>query len=644
VTFEPCPVCGNATDRRLLAQSTALQQPVAALVAPEHPGWSVAQGICPTCAARYAACLEAQRSPTSLHTLTDPNTTFPYYHPAEETVLSQPERLADYASFDGAGVAIAFLDSGYYPHPDLLAEARWPGLSPAWQRLSAHQWQQLLRPMATRLVDYVDLTDDGEQVGLDCSSLWDVAGDSWHGQMTAAVAAGNGLLSGGRFRGYAPGAGILPIKIGRGGGRIPEEDILRGLEWLLRDDNWQRYGVRVVNISVGGDFPQTWQENPVCRAAHALAQRGVVVVAAAGNRGTEDLLAPAQTPTVLTVGGVDDQNRRWRPWLPDEMERLSLYHHNFGTVWWQHRPVHKPEVLALARWLPSPVLPPSTVFREAYTIGRLRQVLHDDEDGHLATLLQHWGNALHPPAAHEDGDRPAGTAEGPRALSDWMPEVWHSVRRRMNAHKWVHRAYQHVDGTSVAVAQVSAVAAQMVQANPALPADEVRGLLVATACPLPHLLPRQTGAGLLQPAVAVASALRTAGGPLTGYPRSGTPLRDFELQKMYAQGTLSLVTLDGFPCGAGGIVYFGCLAPTAQRVSLIGTFNRWQPGEVPLQSAQNGWWHVALCLPPGEHRYRFWVEGAGRPDGYWQRDGENPHVAESGFVEGHSVVNVLRGA
>jgi serine protease AprX len=148
----------------------------------------------------------------------------------------------------------------------------------------------------------------------------------------------------------------------------------------------------------------------------------------------------------------------------------------------------------------------------------------------------------------------------------------------------------------------------------------------------------------LQPAVAVASALRTAGGLLTGYPMSGTPMRDFELQKMYAQGTLSLVTLDGFPCSAGGIVYFGCLAPKAQRVSLIGTFNRWQPGEVPLQSAQNGWWHVALCLPPGEQLYRFWVEDADRPDGYWQRDGENPQVAESGFVEGHSVVKVLRGA
>lgn len=47
-------------------------------------------------------------------------------------------------------------------------------------------------------------------------------------------------------------------KIGRGGGRIPEEDILRGLSWLLEDDRWQQYGVRVVNISVGGDFPEAW--------------------------------------------------------------------------------------------------------------------------------------------------------------------------------------------------------------------------------------------------------------------------------------------------------------------------------------------------------------------------------------------------
>ena len=38
----------------------------------------------------------------------------------------------------------------------------------------------------------------------------------------------------------------MPIKIGRKSGKIPEEDILRGAEWLLRDDNWRAWGAHRV--------------------------------------------------------------------------------------------------------------------------------------------------------------------------------------------------------------------------------------------------------------------------------------------------------------------------------------------------------------------------------------------------------------
>lgn len=51
----------------------------------------------------------------------------------------------------------------------------------------------------------------------------------------------------------------------------------------------------------------------------------------------------------------------------------------------------------------------------------------------------------------------------------------------------------------MAVTQVSAVAAQMLQANPTLTGDAVRRLLLETALALPHLQSRQMGAGLLQP-------------------------------------------------------------------------------------------------------------------------------------------------
>jgi len=361
MTRVACPLCGAPADPRLLYKAADLAEPVRRLLMRRREGWRLEDGLCPACALEAARLHAAERSPGSLHTTTDPQTTFPYFHTDEQNVRSQAERLPAHDGFDGAGVTIAFLDSGYYPHPDLTATTVWPN-PPEWQSLNARQWRAVLQRRPMRLLQYVDLTDGAERVGLDQASLWDGAGDSWHGQMTTAIAAGNGLLSGGRYRGYAPGASILAIKIGRGGGRIPEEDILRGLNWLLQDDHWQEYGVRVLNVSVGGDFEDDWRDNPVCLAAEELAQRGVFIAAAAGNSAVERLLAPAQAPPVMTTGGVDDHNAPWAAGDERAAAALDLYPHNWKQVAAQDRLICKPEVLALGRWLPSPILPVNPLF------------------------------------------------------------------------------------------------------------------------------------------------------------------------------------------------------------------------------------------------------------------------------------------
>ncbi len=609
-----CPRCGAVADPRILALAATLRAPVAAWAERTLPGWSPSRGLCPTCAAYFAH--RARDHGESLHTTTEPPTTFPYYHPAEETVLSQAERLPDHAGHDGAGVTIAFLDSGYYPHPDLLVQTAWPD-RPDFGRMDDASLAAAIAARPARLLHYVDLTDQGRRESLATPSLWDGAGDSWHGQMTTAIAAGNGLLSGGRWRGYAPAASLLPIKIGRGGGRIPEDDILAGLQWLLEDDRWQRYGVRVLNVSVGGDFDEPWQVNPVCLAAEELSRRGVLVVAAAGNRGRAQLLAPAQAPATLTVGGVDDANRRWSPLDPADVARLALYSHNYGTVEQGGEVVAKPEVLALGKWLPSPVLPPSPVFAEMAAIAHLRERLLADGAG-LAELAEHWVRALH--------DDPAYRREHPAAGADaWRAEMWQALRKRMNAHKWIHAHYQHVDGTSVAAAQVAALAAQLFQANPRLSAAHVRAIILATALALPQLPPARTGAGLIQPARATATALHAPGGPLAGLPLSGT-------QPGRAPDT---------PISGGEVaVYFGLWAPDAHSVGLLGDFNGWAPDATPLVRTHGGWWHGRVLLPPGRHAYRFWVAHGADGAGEWRADPENSARSESGYVNDHAEVAV----
>lgn len=610
-----CPLCGTACDPRILALAARLAPAVAHRLRQQHPAWQTQDGLCPACAAGFAQQVAAGRDDGSLHTLTDPPTTFPYYHPDEETVLSQPQRLPAYTTLGGDGVTIAFLDSGYYPHPDLAAAPTWSG-APDWPKLNAPELRAALAAAPLRLRHYVDLTGEQPQEGLALDSLWDAAGDSWHGQMTTTVAAGNGLLSAGHFAGYAPRAGLLPIKIGRSGGRIPEEDILRGLRWLLEDDRWQRYGVRVLNVSVGGDFPDLWQTNPVCLAAEELSRRGVLIAAAAGNRGIAQLVAPAQAPSVLTVGGVDDLNRRWSPRAAAEVERLALYPHNWGRSRSAERLWRKPELLALARWLPAPVLPPSPVFQEMHAIARLRARLLAG-DGPLDDLAAHWVQTLHSDPVYRR-QHPEQSADG------WRAEIWAALRKRMNAHKWVHTYYQHVDGTSVAVAQVSAVAAQMVQANPALTPGQIKTLLMQTAHPLRHLPRARAGAGLLQPGRAVAAALRAPGGPLAGIPTSGTQPATRTPLPTWGEGSYA--------------VYVGLYAPTAGAVSLIGPFNGWQPGRYALARHASGWWQGLVCLPPGCHAYRFWAEGGPFGTGDWLPDPEQPERSESGYALDHSLL------
>lgn len=588
-----CPRCQRSFDPRILQSAASLLPIHRQSLLQQFPHWKPEDGICPDCALALAQNLALNRQELSLHTTTDPHTTFPYYHAAEETILGLPERMGNYSTFSANGVTIAFLDSGYYPHPDL----GYP-LDASPNRL----------PASGRVLNYVDLTDGGEKSGLDQASLWNGEGYSWHGEMTTVIACGNGSLSSGRYRGFAPSASVLPIKIGRSNGRIPEEDILAGLNWLLHNDNWQRYNVRVLNISVGGDFVQPWHENPVCLAVEKLVERGVFVAAAAGNSGRNALLAPANAPSVLTVGGYDDHNRLWNPTSAADVRQLAIYHHNWAGIRAHGKLISKPEILALGRYVPGPILPVSPVWHEMETITELRRVLGME-----------WK---------------AGEPQTAMRLRDSeLDHVERAVRRAMNAHKWIHRHYQHVDGTSVAVAQVSAVAAQMAQANPRLKPSTLREILLKSALPLPVSISGHTGHGLLQPAVAVAEALRTGEGILRTYPRSATHIKKSELQKWQNLGKVEATN------SRSKFFYLGLLAPDAHSVSLLAPGNNWLPNQIPLQRAENGWWHTIVALNGNELMpYRFWVEDEAHPTGYWQNDPENPVRCESGYQTQHSVL------
>ena len=369
---------------------------------------------------------------------------YPTYGQSSPYLLPLAQRLGSDANLSGQGVVIAFIDSGFYPHPDL----------------------------ARRVRVYVDATTDdiSEQ-----ATIGSIGMASWHGMMTTVVAAGDGKLSDGFYRGLAHKAELLLIKVSSPQMRVHESDIQRGLNWLL--ENHERFGVQVVNISAGGDYISTRPDHPIHATISQLVSQDIPVVVAAGNQGIKRLTPPATSPDAIVVGGYDDMNstnqRRWR-----------MYHSNYGYALDTST---KPDLVALAQWVPSPIMPDTPVEEEALALGPL---LQDDPTQVLADLQ----------SKHEQMLQMMDLT--PKDLQNPSQKIVEKLQARIDMHKLVNSAYQHVDGTSVAAPIVTATIAQMLQVNPNLSAQDVKRILTHTARPLRGVPPIKQGAGVVHPAAA----------------------------------------------------------------------------------------------------------------------------------------------
>jgi subtilisin family serine protease len=125
-----------------------------------------------------------------------------------------------------------------------------------------------------------------------------IGDNSAHGTLVASLAAGRGTGPTSGVIGSAPRASILAISVGFGRGS--DAQIAEAVTWAV--DN----GADVINMSLTRntlDWPESWDDAFLHAAEH-----DVVIVAAAGNRGSGsvEVGAPATMPGVLTVGGVDE--------------------------------------------------------------------------------------------------------------------------------------------------------------------------------------------------------------------------------------------------------------------------------------------------------------------------------------------------
>jgi subtilisin family serine protease len=340
------------------------------------------------------------------------------------TVARQSFRLT------GKGVGIAIIDSGITAwHDDLyLSGTRSPQARP-------------------RIVHFKDFTKASNP------RIWtsDQPSDEYgHGTHVAGIIAGNGFDSNGARSGVAPGASLIGLKVLGAGGQGYISDVIAAIDYAISVR--KVYNIRVINLSVASGVFESYKTDPLTRAARRAVDAGIVVIAAAGNIGTNaqadvqygGITSPGNAPWVLTVGAASHEGTAARS--NDTLARFS----SRGPTWIDF--AAKPDLVAPG-------------------VG-----VESLSDPH-STLYSSYGDYL------LDGVR--GTP---------------------------YRPYLSLTGTSMAAPVVAGTVALMLEANPGLTPNAVKAILQYTAEVRDGESFLAQGAGLLNALGAVRMSAFAGGG------------------------------------------------------------------------------------------------------------------------------------
>ena len=172
-------------------------------------------------------------------------------------------------AFGGKNIAIAYIDTGLSPHLDFVLGDN-------------------------RILKFVDFINH-KVFPYD---------DNGHGTFVAGVGSGSGTLSHGKYAGICPKSKIIGIKALDSGGEANATKILEAMQWIY--ENAIKYNIKVVCMSFGSE--PLGAHDPIMQGAEKLWDKGIIVVAAAGNSGPEysTIKSPGISPKIITVGAFDD--------------------------------------------------------------------------------------------------------------------------------------------------------------------------------------------------------------------------------------------------------------------------------------------------------------------------------------------------
>jgi len=335
----------------------------------------------------------------------------------------------------GAGIGVAILDSGIATTSDLES---------------------------SRIIGWKDFVKKAKRP-------YDDAG---HGTFVAGLIAGDGTASlpldqGGyadvQFRGVAPQANIVGVKVLDSTGQGRASSVMAGILWSIAHK--RDYNIRVLNLSIGSNPVAPADFDPIAKAVEFAWKNGITVVCAAGNEGEfgpGGILSPGNSPYVITVGATDTRQTKK---VSDDI--MTYYSSSGPTLWDEYA---KPDLVAPGNRLISVRVPGSYI-----------------DTAFPQNLI-------------------AVDTYAPRAPAGTEP------------------SYLMLSGTSTSAPVGSGVAALMIGADPSLSPDDVKVRMMETADPLRGATRLQQGAGLLDAAGALASDARSQGYALSEDVGDGTTI------------------------------------------------------------------------------------------------------------------------
>src|SRR2546430_5603888 len=177
----------------------------------------------------------------------------------------------------GRGVTVALMDTGVARHPDLEGS----------------------------VVTQIDFVGDS-------ATQLDPSG---HGTFVAGLIAAHGE----RFKGVAPDAKLVSLRVLDQKGQGTMHSVLAAFDWLLH--NRVAYHIRVLNLSFGAKQTTSYHRTLLAGVVESAHFAGIAVVAAAGNDGPDPrtVSMPGADPFVITVGSLAD---RGTPGWGDDRESV----------------------------------------------------------------------------------------------------------------------------------------------------------------------------------------------------------------------------------------------------------------------------------------------------------------------------------